>query len=113
MGSAPGQGGWVLLGSRARGREDTAGGRVGMDLVSEDLDDPTSNCRREAGTAAGRNNSSRLYYDIRSSNSRAWESTAPDDTRDRGHCSRNIHWALAWNRILSSRPYVQGHVSSA
>ena len=40
----------------------------GMDLVSEDLDDPTSNCRREAGRAAGSNSSSgRIYYDIHSS----------------------------------------------
>ena len=85
------------------GRGGMAGGMGDMNLVSEDLDDPTSNCRREAGTAAGRNNSSRLYYDIRSSNSRAWESTVPDGTRDRRHFSRNIHWALAWNRILSSK----------
>jgi len=67
--------------------------RGGMDLASEDLGDPTSNRRRVADMAAGSNSSSRLYYDIRSSMPRAWLS--------RGHCSRNIHWALAWNRILS------------
>jgi len=74
-----------------------------MDLVSEDLDDPTSNCRRVAGIAAGSNNSSssRIYDDIHSSNSCLLE-TVPGETRDSGHCSRNIHLALAWNRILSS-----------
>ena len=71
-----------------------ARGRGDMDLVLEDLGDPTSNRRRAAGMAAcSSNSSSCLYYGIRRSNSRAWKS--------RGHCSRNIHLALAWNRILS------------
>ena len=76
--SAPGRAERALPGDTAPERD-----RGGMDLVLEDLDDPTSNRRRGAGTAACSSNSSRLYYGIRSSNSRAW--------KRRGHCSRNIH----------------------
>jgi len=64
-----------------------------MDLVSEDLDDPTSNCRREAGMTAGSNSSSgRIYDDIHSS------SSSPSL---RGNCPRDIRLVLAWDRILS------------
>jgi len=71
--------------------------RGGMDLVLEDLDDPTSNRRPAAGTVAC-SNSSNLYYGIRRSNSCLLGRTAAGGS---SHCSRNIHLALAWNRILS------------
>ena len=112
---APGKAGkvgreaWGLPGREVAdraGRVALAEGRGDMDLVSEDLGDPTSNRRRRAGTAACSNSSSRLYYGIRRSNSCPLGCTAPAGgtaPARSSHCSRNIHLALAWNRILSSK----------
>ena len=77
-----------------KNKEDMERGDKGGKREAENRGDPTSNRRRAAGMAAcsSNNSSSHLYYGIHKNNACISGSRL---------CSRSIHLALAWNRILS------------